>query len=95
MAKPDEHTVFGFLGGIQTSYTLMYTDYADNTQDIKADGKLLGAAWGPWEGGRRTGRDQQERGEQIREGKWEVKMIIYNVFMKMPSGTLLFHTLKN
>lgn len=29
MAKPDEHTVFGFLGGIQTSYTLMYTDYAD------------------------------------------------------------------
>lgn len=31
--------------------------------------------WGQWEEGRRTGRDQQERGERIREGKWEVKMI--------------------
>lgn len=53
--------------------------------------------WGQWEEGRRTARDQQERGERIREGKWEVKMINvqWNVFMKlMPSGKPLFYTLK-
>lgn len=53
--------------------------------------------WGQWEEGRRTARDQQERGKRIREGKWEVKMINvqWNVFMKlMPSGKPLFYTLK-
>lgn len=48
----------------------IHTDIYRYTQDIKADGELLGAERGQLKGGRKAGRDQEEeRGQEKVNGR--------------------------